>query len=87
MSNEKIKNLLNKLHAEISDTAVDKETRSLLLLLESDIDGLLESTAETTDTASMLERAQQLEASFAAKHPVAEGFVREIMDVLTKIGV
>ncbi len=87
MSNEKIKNLLSKLHEEIGSTAVDDETRSLLQILESDIDDILDSTTEPTDTASVLERAQQLETSFAATHPAAERFIREIMDALGKIGV
>jgi hypothetical protein len=87
MSNDKIKNLLSKLHEEIGDTAVDDETRSLLRVLESDIDDLLDTETEPTDAASVLERAQQLETSFAATHPVAERFIREIMDVLGKMGV
>jgi hypothetical protein len=87
MSNDKIKNLLSKLHEEIGDTAVDDETRSLLRVLESDIDNLLDTETEPTDAASVLERAQQLETSFAATHPVAERFIREIMDVLGKMGV
>jgi len=87
MSNAKIKNLLSKLHEEIGGTAVDEETRSLLRVLESDIDDLLESKAEPADTASVLERAQQLETSFAATHPVAERFIREIVDALGKMGV
>jgi len=87
MSNEKIKNLLGKLHDEIGDTAVDKETLVLLRALESDIDDLLDAATESTDTMPVLDRAQQLETSFAATHPVAERFIREIIDVLVKIGV
>ena len=84
MSNEKIKNLLSKLHEEIGSTAVDDETRSLLELLESDIDHIYEST---TDTTSVLERARHLETSFAATHPSAERFIREIMDILSNMGL
>lgn len=87
MSNEKIKNLLSKLHEEIGSTAVDDETRSLLQRLESDIDDIYQSTTDPTDTTSVLERAQYLETSFAATHPAAERFIREIMDILGKMGL
>lgn len=87
MSNEKIKHLLSKLHDEIGDTAVDNETRSLLRALESDIDDLLDAPTESTDTTSVQDRARQLETSFAATHPVAERFIREMIDVLAKMGV
>ncbi len=87
MSNEKIKNLLGKLHDEIGDTAVDDETRSLLRALETDIDELLDASTEPSTSTSVAESANQLEASFAAKHPVAERFLREIMDTLAKMGV
>lgn len=87
MSNEKIQNLLGKLHKEIGNTDVDKETRSLLQALESDIEALLDTTSESSDTTPAVDRAQQLETSFAATHPVAERFIREIIDVLVKMGV
>ncbi len=87
MSNEKIKSLLGKLHDEIGDTAVDDETRSLLRVLETDIDDLLDSTKESSTEPSVRESATQLEASFAATHPVAERFIREIMDTLAKMGL
>ena len=87
MSNEKIKSLLGKLHDEIGDTPVDEETRSLLRILDADIDDLLDEDTESSDVTPVLDKAQQLETSFAATHPVAVRFVREIVDVLAKMGV
>jgi len=87
MSNEKIQELLSKLHIEMQGTSVDSETRSLIQILESDIDDLLSSTTKPADATSVVERAQQLETTFAATHPAAERFLREIIDVLAKMGV
>ncbi len=87
MSNEKIKSLLGRLHAEIDDTTVDDETRSMLLALETQIDELLDSTNERGEASSVIGSAGELEASFAAKHPLAERFIREIVDTLAKMGV
>lgn len=87
MSNTKIKDLLQKLHDEIGDTSVDDETRTLLRTLESDIDELLDTTTDSSDSSLALESARKLETSFAATHPVAERFVREMMDTLAKMGI
>jgi len=87
MSNEKLRELLGTLHEEIQKTDVDADTRSLMRELDSDIHNLLETSATENDTNSVVERARQLEAEFSTSHPVAERFVREIIDTLVKIGV
>ena len=87
MSNEKIKDLLTKLHAELQSTDVDTETRSLMKELDADIHSLLESNDQQDDAGSILERAQLLETDFANSHPVAERFIREIVETLARMGV
>ena len=87
MSNDKIKTLLRDLHVEIQDTQVNNETRSLLKTLESDVENLFDTAAESSDTTSVLDLAQKLEAVFAVSHPEAERFTREIIDTLAKMGV
>lgn len=87
MSNEKIKDLLSKLHSEIQSTDVDAETRSLIEELDTDIHSLLDSSNHEKDTSSILERAQLLETDFANNHPVAERFIREIVETLARMGV
>ena len=87
MSNERIKDLLTRLHAELEATDVDAETRSLIKELDTDIHDLLDADSDTDDPNPILERAQLLQTDFANKHPVAERVVREIMDTLAKIGV
>lgn len=87
MSNAKIKDLLTRLHAEIRTTDVDAETRSLIKELDADIHTLLESNNQQDDTDSILKKAQLLETDFANNHPVAERFIREIVETLARMGI
>jgi hypothetical protein len=87
MSNEKVRELLAKLHDEVQKTDVDAATRSSLRKLDSDIHDLLNSPASETKITLVLERAERLETRFAIRHPTAERFMREAIDTLTNIGV
>ena len=87
MSNEKIRDLLSKLHEEVKKAGLDADARSSLKELDSNIHDLLdESTTEPT-ADSVLEQAKLLEARFAIDHPRVEHFMREVIDTLAKIGV
>ena len=87
MSNEKIRELLAKLHDEVQKTEVDADTRSSLRELDSDIHDLLNSSTPEPNITFVLERAKLLEAQFAISHPKVERFMREVIDTLVKIGV
>jgi len=87
MSNEKIQELLAKLHEEVQKTEVDDDTRSSLQDLDSDIHDLLSASEPRPNTTFVLQRAKLLEAQFAVKHPTAERFMREVIDTLAKIGI
>ncbi len=87
MSNEKIQELLAKLHEEIEATKIDADTRFLMQELDSDIVDLLDSSSTTDDAKSVLERAERLETRFSTSYPAAERFIREIIDVLARMGV
>ncbi len=87
MSNEKIQELLARLHKEVQKTAVDDDTRSALHDLDSDIHDLLSSSTPEPNMTFVLQRAKLLEAQFAINHPTAERFMREVIDTLAKIGV
>ena len=87
MSNEKIRELLAKLHDEVQKTEVDADTRSSLRELDSDIHDLLNSSTREPNITFVLERAKLLEAQFAISHPTVERFMREVIDTLVKIGV
>ena len=87
MSNEKIRELLARLHDEVQDTELDADTRSSLRELDADIHDLLDSTTSEQKISSVTERARLLEAQFAISHPTVERFIREVIDTLAKIGV
>lgn len=83
MSKQRLSELLNELNDELHSAGdVDDETRELLSRLHDDIDRL---TGESHSSTSEL--AKSLESQFAANHPVAERIVRELADVLAKMGI
>lgn len=86
MNENELKDLLGKLNEELDKIdQVDAETLALLQELEDDLDRLGGSDAPDQD--SVMERAQALEAHFAAEHPKTARFLREIMDMLAKVGI
>jgi len=87
MSNEKVRELLAKLHEEVQKTELDANTRSSLQELDSDIHQLLDSDTVEPGSATVVEQAKLLEARFAIDHPTAERVMREVIDMLAKIGV
>jgi Domain of unknown function (DUF4404) len=87
MSTEQIKELLAELQKEIHNTELDDETRSLVRQLDTDIHSMLAKDADEAEVGSVLTRAKALEANFATEHPAAERFMREVIDVLVRMGI
>ena len=87
MSNKEIKDLLRKLRGEIGKTELDDETLSLVRDLDADIDDLLDPEGDRAETDSVLEKARELETNFATEHPSIERFMREVIDVLVRMGI
>jgi hypothetical protein len=87
MSNEKIKALLTSLHGEMLSIDLDAEIRVLMEDLDTDIHDLLNPDSEQSDSDTVIENAKFLETKFATEHPVAERFIRELVDTLARIGV
>jgi hypothetical protein len=84
MSNERIKNLLAQLREEIGKEGVDAKLQKLMSDLDDDIQGVIDNDA---DADALVERAKELEADFATKHPAAERFMREVIDALVRMGI
>lgn len=84
MSNERIKELLAQLREEIREADVDAELQKLMSDLDNDIHSVIEDDA---DVAALVDRAKELEADFATKHPAVERFMREVIDVLVRMGI
>jgi len=87
MSNTQIRELLEKLQNEIQKTELDDDTRAMVRDLDADIHGLLEQEGESAETDSVLEKARELETNFATEHPTIERFMREVIDVLVRMGI
>jgi len=84
MSNERIKELLAQLREELESTDVDDDLQKLMGELDDEIHGVIENEA---DVNALVDRAKELEAGFATKHPAAERFMREVIDVLVRMGI
>ena len=87
MSNTEIRELLARLQEEIQKTELDDKTRSMVKELDSDIHGLLDVQGDQAETDSVVEKARVLETNFATDHPTIERFMREVIDVLVRMGI
>lgn len=90
MQKENLKSLLKQLHEGLLNTEqIDDEVKSLLQGLSADIHQVL-SNDDTPDDpifSALSERSQAMSARFAAKHPKLEPVLRELGDMLEKMGV
>ena len=84
MSQEKIRDLLRQLRQELQSTDVDSSTQTLLHELDASLSG---DAAHPATPATLTDRVRELEARFAAKHEGAEMLLRQVVDVLGKMGV
>ena len=88
MPDPRIKELLAQLHETLKRTdAIDDETLRLVRQLEADIDRLLDSENAADNADSLIAEAQTLQTRFAIEHPTADRFLREIIDLLAKVGI
>ena len=80
MGDERTRELLAELRQELKAAGeLDPTVRQLLKEINSDLD--------EGDHHSTLEKAKELEAKFAARHPVAERVARVVIDSLGKMGI
>jgi hypothetical protein len=88
MNENNLKELLSRLHGLLEETdSVDSDTRTLVKELDEEINRLLESDAEGGEFDTVIDHARSVETRFAVDHPVAERFLREIIDALAKVGI
>ena len=87
MNDTDLKQLLSRLHDELENTdRVDPDTLNLVQELDEEINRLLDAD-EKDDFDNVMDRARSVETRFAVDHPVAERFLREIIDALAKVGI
>ncbi|MEE4293635.1 MAG: DUF4404 family protein [Xanthomonadales bacterium] len=86
MEEKKLQELLTELNDELEQIdRVDPATLKLVKDLDEDINRLLEGNE--TDVEGVVDRAQSIQTRFALEHPVAERFLREIIDALSRVGI
>ncbi|MGZ3157575.1 MAG: DUF4404 family protein [Burkholderiaceae bacterium] len=86
---DNLKDTLKKLHANLESTStVDAELKTLLKVLDSDIQNLLAKKEDAaSDVPDLVTRAQSLSAKFATEHPQLEQVMRELADTLARMGI
>jgi len=88
MNHENLKELLSNLNDALEKTDhVDADMLDLVRELDEEIHRLTQAGAKTDDVEDVLDKAKSMETRFAVDHPVAESFLREIIDTLAKIGI
>ena len=88
MSDRELKKLLQQLHQELSNTtSVSAETLEKVRELDGDIHRLVASSGNTEIVESVMDHARTLQSLFSANHPVAERFVAQILEILSKTGI
>ena len=88
MNEKSLQELLNSLHEALENTdKVDPETLKLVRELDDDINRLVESGSVDDEFDNVVDRAKSVETRFAVEHPVAERFLREIIEALSKVGI
>jgi hypothetical protein len=86
MSDDEIRRTLTRLHQELENADhVEPGLKSLLKEVDADIHKLLGTTGEAPEGSR--ERVEELVAQFAASHPQADRFLRELVDSLGKLGI
>jgi len=83
---EKIKALAMQLREELQKAdQPDTEALELLQSLDTDLQRVI--TQEQELELDINDVLTQLESRFATEHPVAERYVRDIIDALSKMGI
>lgn len=89
MTDQNLRELLEKLHAELEQTEVtDGSGRELLRHLDADIRSLLKRSGEKVETdESMLERWQDSIDRFEVTHPQLTMMLSEMLTILSNAGI
>lgn len=88
MNETNLKALLRQLHQALEKTdSVDPETLREVKELDEEVNRLLESGSSGDEFDSVVDQARAVQTRFAVDHPVADRFLREIIDTLAKVGI
>ena len=89
MTDQNLRELLEKIHNELEQTEVtDEAERERLRHLEADIRTLLQRSGEKAETdESMLERFQDSIDHFETSHPQLTMMISQMMTILSNAGI
>jgi hypothetical protein len=89
MDTSKLKDTLKAVRMDLESTAnVDSELKELLYGLDHDIHQVLDREPRSAPRADgLIERAQAISARLAIQHPHIEPALREVADMLGKMGI
>jgi hypothetical protein len=83
-----LKYLIQQLHPVLEKPdSVDPDTLNQVRELDEEVNRLLESGSSGDDFDNVVDQAKAVETRFAVDHPIAERFLREIIDTLSKVGI
>ena len=86
MTDKNLKELLNNLHDVLENTEkVDPDTLELVRNLDKEINRLVDPDSPEDDFDGVVDQAKAVETRFAVDHPIAERFLREIIETLVFI--
>ncbi len=88
MNETNLKELLKQLHQALEKTdSVDPDTLKQVKELDEEVNRLIESGSQGDEFDNVVDQAKAVETRFAVDHPVAERFLREIIETLSKVGI
>lgn len=88
MSQEDLKELLEKVHVELSGTdSLDDESASLLTTVVDDIHGVLGDTPSSEESQGLVERLKDVTQGFEIDHPQLTEAVGRVIDALSRLGI
>jgi hypothetical protein len=86
MTDQKLRELLEQLHIELSRTeSVDEKGRELLRHLDADIQKLIEPSEASNESIS--ERLQEAIDHFEVDHPAITAALSQILNTLSNAGI
>lgn len=88
MTDTKLKELLNSLQDLLEQReSIDPESLELVKELDEEIHRLTAAGAQASDVEGVMDQAKSMQTRFAVDHPVADRFLREIIDALARVGI
>jgi hypothetical protein len=90
MDKNSLRDLVAKLHAELSDALrADPKSRESLSDMMQDINRLIDKPAAAADSrqSSLPERLERIAVQFEADHPTLAASARRLVDLLSEVGI